>query len=320
MSIYSSNRSGTIDLSTIAIDEAYGDSISTILSETEANDMAFFEAVLYSDFNEIHGLREGVLTEAEAEAQNNKDTDSLGKKIVERLKKFWAKIKAFLKATMDKIISYASGDGVGLTNKIKAAIRSNPTWKGQVKFKMYDLGGGIYDIPEEILNYDFRNAGPSDTYKKTVNRYLAKNLGRDDATPSNYAMYALEASAKDEVIGIGNISDYYTYISDAKTWIDAVKREEKQAEGIVRDAANVVKKDLKMKDVMAVNHKVSALETVISTVCKAHVGAIRANIASVRVALGKALSSIKKEPAPKQEAAVLEACEEIDLAFNYPTV
>ena len=319
MSIYSSNRSGTMDLSCVA--EGYGDSISTILSETEANDMAFFEAVLCSDFNEIHGLREGVLTEAEAEENNNKDTESLGKKIIERLKKFWAKIKAFLKATMDKIISYTSGDGVALQNKIKAAIRSNPTWKGKVEFKLYDTEkGDIYTIPEEILNYDFRNAGPSETYKKTVNRYLAKNLGRDDATPGNYAMYALEASATNEVINIGNIADYYGYISVAKTAIDLIKRQEKQAEGIVRDAANVVKNDLKMKDVMAVNHKVSALETVISTVCKAHVGAIRANIASVRIALGKALSSIKKEPAPKQEAAVLEACDEIDLAFNYPTV
>ena len=56
MSIYSNNRSGSMELDQIAANESYTcNDFGRILYESQLNDMAFFEAVLACEFKEAKG-------------------------------------------------------------------------------------------------------------------------------------------------------------------------------------------------------------------------------------------------------------------------
>ena len=71
MSIYSVNRTGSMALAQVAANESYkSEDIGRVLYETQVNDMAFFEAVLACDFNELKSMREGTLLESEVASLN----------------------------------------------------------------------------------------------------------------------------------------------------------------------------------------------------------------------------------------------------------
>lgn len=316
MSIYSNNRSGVMAMSQVSMNEAYKNAdIGTILAETEANDMAFFEAILYSDFNEIQGLREGTLLEAEAKKINKESIKAFGNKIMERLKAFVAKIKAMLRSVVEKIASYCAGDG----KKIVSAINAHKAgWTGSIEdVETYDTVHKAFLMPPRLEDAVVEK-GQSMDNQSLISYYLHTRFDGDTTlTAKNYVKEAMAAAKSVKTYDASNIDELCNILTSAKGEIKNFKEHEKAVEKRVDAVAKEVRKqiDLNAVNIAALNSRVSAIETIISTITKAGVAAARANIGSARVALGKALSSMRKE-SHKHEFAIMEAVAELDLAFN----
>lgn len=317
MSIYSNNRSGVMEMAQVSMNEAYKNAdIGTILAETEANDMAFFEAILYSDFNEIQGLREGTLLEAEAKKLNKESIKAFGSKIMDRLQAFLAKIKAMFRAVVEKIASYCAGDG----KRIVAAINAHKAgWTGSVEnVATYDTVHKAFMLPPRLENA----LSEAIDNKDLISNYLASRgvNGADKLTTKNYTKAAMAAAKSVKTYNASNIGELCEILTSGKGEIKNFKSKEKEVEGRVNDVAKEVRKQMGMNvlDIAGLNSRVSAIETVISTITKAGVAAARANIGSARVALAKALTSMRKESKTTHEFAIMEAVAELEMAFNCP--
>lgn len=317
MSIYSNNRSGVMEMAQVSVNEAYKTAdIGTILAETEANDMAFFEAILYSDFNEIQGLREGTLLEAEAKKLNKESIKAFGSKIMDRLQAFLAKIKAMFRAVVEKIASYCAGDG----KRIVAAINAHKAgWTGSVEnVATYDTVHKAFMLPPRLENA----LSEAIDNKDLISNYLASRgvNGADKLTAKNYIKAAMAAAKSVKTYNASNIGELCEILTSGKGEIKNFKSKEKEVEGRVNDVAKEVRKQVGMNvlDIAGLNSRVSAIETVISTITKAGVAAARANIGSARVALAKALTSMRKESKTTHEFAIMEAVAELEMAFNCP--
>lgn len=317
MSIYSNNRSGVMEMAQVSMNEAYKNAdIGTILAETEANDMAFFEAILYSDFNEIQGLREGTLLEAEAKKLNKESIKAFGSKIMDRLQAFLAKIKAMFRAVVEKIASYCAGDG----KRIVAAINAHKAgWTGSVENVVtYDTVHKAFLLPPRLENA----LSEAIDNKDLISNYLASRgvNSADKLTAKNYTKAAMTAAKSVKTYNASNIGELCEILTSGKGEIKNFKSKEKEVEGRVNDVAKEVRKQMGMNvlDIAGLNSRVSAIETVISTITKAGVAAARANIGSARVALAKALTSMRKESKTTHEFAIMEAVAELEMAFNCP--
>ena len=317
MSIYSNNRSGVMEMAQVSMNEAYKTAdIGTILAETEANDMAFFEAILYSDFNEIQGLREGTLLEAEAKKLNKESIKAFGSKIMNRLQAFLAKIKAMFRAVVEKIASYCAGDG----KRIVAAINAHKAgWTGSVEnVATYDTVHKAFLLPPRLENA----LSEAIDNKDLISNYLASRgvNSADKLTAKNYTKAAMASAKSVKTYNASNIGELCEILTSGKGEIKNFKSKEKEVEGRVNDVAKEVRKQMGMNvlDIAGLNSRVSAIETVISTITKAGVAAARANIGSARVALAKALTSMRKESKTTHEFAIMEAVAELEMAFNCP--
>lgn len=314
MSIYSNNRSGVMEMAQVSVNEAYKNAdIGTILAETEANDMAFFEAILYSDFNELQGLREGTLLEAEAKKLNKESIKAFGEKIMDRLKAFVAKIKAMFDAVVEKIASYCAGDG----KKIVAAINAHKAgWTGSIEnVATYDVLHDVFMIPNDLEKAVIAD-GPANP--DLVSTYLKNDaFGTVKMSAKNYTKMAMDAAKSVNTYNASNIDSLCNILEKGKNQIKFFKGRK----AIVEFKVNAVAKNIRehlgkdVVDIVALNNRVRAVETVISIITKASIAAARANIGSARVALAKALSSMRKE-SHKHEFAIMEAVAELDLAFN----
>ena len=319
MSIYSNNRSGVMEMAQVSMNEAYKNAdIGTILAETEANDMAFFEAILYSDFNEIQGLREGTLLEAEAKKLNKESIKAFGDKIIVRLQGFLAKIKAMFRAVVEKIASYCTGDG----KRIVAAINAHKAgWTGSIEnVATYNVGHNAFIVLSTIDKY-VKDDGQSTDNKVLISQYLGNKVpGNDAITPKNYAKVALQAAKSVKTYDASNIGELCDILTSSKGEIKNFKIHEKKVEESVNAIAKEVRKQigLNVANIAGLNSRVSAIETIISTITKAGIAAARANIGSARVALAKALTSMRKESKTTHEFAIMEAVAELEMAFNCP--
>jgi hypothetical protein len=320
MSIYSGNRIGVASLADVRVNESYTDNdIGTILYESERNDMAFFEAILYSDLTEIRDLREGVITEAEAEEKNEKDKDSAFKKIIDRIKAFWAKIKGFFKSIIDKIAAFCDRDGVKLKYQILEALKYNPKWSGKIEFDGYRDGRCISealkmlkDIDESFINVK----SEEETGRDAVNDKLRKAFNDNDITVSNFAKKLIEKCKKSEKINVSNIEDYLDIIADGREEIANIKRGQKEAEAGINTFLRFATKNEKERDnISKLNKQASTLELLVSTVAKGLIAVVKAHIAAVRKALGKALASIRKSTIDEEKAEEAAAVAEMAIAF-----
>lgn len=321
MSIYSSNRTGIASLADVCVNESYTDGdISTILYETECNDMAFFEAILYSDLTEIRDLREGVITEAEAEEKNEKDTESATNKIVEKLKKFWAKIKGFFKSIVDKIVAFCDGDGVKLKHQIMNALKEKPNWKGSINFNEYDFVS-FYKKCKIAVDFNdlkkyINTESDAETGRKAVNKLLAESIGDSDATTSNFAKKCVEKAKTQKVINKSNINDYLDTIATGRILIKTIKLKQKELEASINDFLKEAKNGVKEhSSISKLNKQASTLETYISVASKGLIAVTKANISSVRVALGKALANINNYGNNEAEAEEAAAVAEMAIVF-----
>ena len=322
MSIYSGNRTGVASLADVRVNESYTDNdIGTILYESERNDMAFFEAILYSDLTEIRDLREGVITEADAEEKNEKDKDSAFKKIIDRIKAFWAKIKGFFKSIIDKIAAFCDRDGVKLKYQIIEALKYNPKWSGKIEFDGYSGGDEYSDAAMALMNsIDIEKIvnvkSEEETGRDAVNDKLRKVFNDNEITVSNFAKKLIEKCKKSEKINRSNIEEQLDVIADGREAIAKIKRTQKTAEaGINTFLRGITKGEKERDNINKLNKQASTLELLISTISKGCIAVLKAHIAAVRKALGKALSSIRKSTIDEENAEEAAAVAEMAIAF-----
>lgn len=144
MSIYSANRSGSM----VATQEASAlkgnytsADLGRILYESQVNDMAIFEAVLATDFDEIKSLREGTILESEIASLNEEAKEGLGKKLVAALDALWKKIKELLTIAKRKIAAYVIRSGKAYAEDYKKFVADEKfanKFPSGVKGKMMD--------------------------------------------------------------------------------------------------------------------------------------------------------------------------------------
>lgn len=321
MSIYSGNRTGIASLADTRVNESYSDNdIGTILYETECNDMAFFEAILYSDLTEIRDLREGVITEAEAEEKNEKDKESIFNKISEKIKKFWEKIKGFFKSIIDKITAFCDRDGIKLKHQILAAKNENPGWRGKIEFDDYDLSVFDFDdYSEEIrsmYNTRINLNSEEDTGRDGANKILAKKIGDDDVTVSNFAKKLINKAKTSATITMSSIDNYLDIVATGRTNIAHIKQLQKTLESEINNFLKTAKKDLKEHDdIRKLSKQASTLETLVSATAKGAIALNKAKIAATRKALGAVLSSLRKYKGEEAEAEEAAAVAEMAIVF-----
>ena len=319
MSIYSTNRSGSMLIGNDSFNERYsGIDAGTIMCDTEANTMAIFEAILYSDFHELEGRKSGVLTEADAKKFNMESIKGLGSKIVDSMKSCYEKIKSLIKSALEKILSFNS-EGKKLLASAKKAVSENGGWSGRVEYSQYNYHHNAvwYEMPESFKT-DFKaHIDNRDIDKKGVlSKYLTIN--GNAVSPSNYVKEALAAAKLDKpaYITVHNIvpsAMNFTNSKDlqqkASEYLKGLKKEFNHMAGIARAAC-----DNKAADVMAINAINSAFQTVATTKSRAFVACMKANNGALRLALSKALGEMHKKP--KNEFAMMEAYADMSLAFD----
>ena len=150
MPIYSNNRTGSMAVAQLAANESYtSEDFGRILYESQVNDMAFFEAVLTCDFNEIKGLREGTILKSEVAALNEATAKGIIDKLIQGVQSYWQKLKGAFKDAINKIGVWFTKIGKPMSEKLKAYDVKN--WKGSIE------GVAIYDAQDDAVTNIFVN-------------------------------------------------------------------------------------------------------------------------------------------------------------------
>lgn len=316
MPIYSNNRSGSMALAQVVANESYtSEDFGRILYESQLNDMAFFEAVLACDFNEINGLREGTILESEVAVLNEASLKELANKAIEGLKKFWAKLKGAFQDAINKIGSWIGNNGKALAKQVNSA--NVEAWSGKIEGVVtYNHEDPIVSntLKHKISNDLFKAVGDADiNVASIVGDYLGNKLGEGSVTPRDYTKKVFDKAKNVITVDKSNIRDIVEQINDGKFFIGAVKGYQKAAEDQINDSINELKNIAKAEGNAAkLNGIVHAYQTIVATLCKANIAVIRADMKSKSVAITRALSDIHKmnESADMEARCVADAFDE----------
>jgi len=332
MSIYSNNRTGVATTATLVANESYkSNDIGRILYESAVNDMAFFEAVIASDFNEIKGLREGTLLEAEVAALNEASAKEFFKGMAERVKKFWAKIKGAIKAAVNKLAAYVLKDGKAFVAEFEAAEKKYGKFAGKIEgVKLYNGGITIptYDTIDGTIKAFKGEEGTEKAY--VLGAALGECLGeKGDLTPADFKKKAVEKCMVPTDVTAAQIDDLKKRISSAPDTIKGLKENEKYIDkcmgaleaGLKAEEKNAFDKENGDKSALASTIKrismlVSVYETVVATSTAAVIGCTKATVAQSRKALSQAMSEMKKESAEAKHEAAAVAEDEVEVALD----
>ena len=312
MSIYSANRTGSFNVAQIPANESYKwNDIGRILCESQANDMAFFEAALACDFTEVKGLHEGAIAKRDVELATVENKKKFIEKMIERLKEFWAKLKGVIKSAINKIAELALNNKqfINHFDKVVSSKALNE-WKGSIS------GVVTYDITR-IHMPDFDIFTNTDNVSNTLAMTLGANAS--DVSPKNYTAKAMEVCKDIEVLTASGVNEYKDIISTANDRIKNIKHAEKRLE----DTINMIIKDLKKNETdenkletSAITTRVHNSEIICATTTKAFITMIKEDMKSRRVALRKVMDDIAKTDKEVHEAAVLDDMEEFEDTMN----
>lgn len=312
MSIYSNNRSGSMELDQIAANESYTcNDFGRILYESQLNDMAFFEAVLACDFKEAKGLQEGTILQSEVKAMNEASFKAIVDKVVDRLKAFWAKIQGAFKDAIDKISAYALGDGKAFVREFNKAVEKRiggiSNWDGSANVTLFDLSSNVFDYNAEVLGYMAQTWAKQPDVKTTevISMFL------NNKSVKEFPKYALETAKTDTTMNKTNVGVYTGIVESAKDAIAKLRDAEKKAKASINDAIKRVKAiDSTETDPDRLNKMVSVFETVAVVKTRTKIAAVKLNMKNSRKALSDALASMKANA--KNEAVYID---DIDLVF-----
>ena len=337
MGIYSANRSGMMEASTMIADGEYTSSdLGRIMYESEVNDMAIFEAIIASDLQEAKAIQEGTLLESEAVKFNRQNAEGLLGKIEDRLKRFWAKIKAAIKDVINKIAAYVLRDGKAFAKLFKEKYKGKKfesfdtkVFNTEYEAKKIPAMMSYFSIPV-LLKYADKNARSSEN--KSVKDIVAdvfkdcgKNLGLDSSvtTVSEVISNIKEDMYVDGKIGPSDVDKLLSLVENGKKSIAQMKaynnhidKDMKSAIDYVRSLSRAKSQDEDAYKLRNAMHACTAFEQLASATTKINIMCVKAQIKQARVNLSEILGNVVQESAVLIEAAALDAAAEVDDAMS----
>lgn len=301
MPIYSSNRTGSMIES--AVKGYTCNDFGRIMYESQLNDMAFFEAALNCDFNEIKGLREGTILEAEVKSLNEEAKQGWWAKRTEAIKKFMGKIATAIRDAIDRIALYVTTDGKKFIDKFKNDVNSRiggiKNWKGNVSdVVLYKTNDKMLDIESVSKKSEFEDKvnqpGAMEDFKDMTKDMLS---GCADAKEFNKKL--AETTRETITVNSDNINRLLDTVSTAKNEIKELKNLEKTVNkagnDFIKDVSEGFKKN-KDEDVKNyvnfANSYVTTFEKCTTIKVRAKIGLIRTNLKTSKGVLHRVLSEI----------------------------
>lgn len=335
MSIYSTNRSGSVAFSSIQANESYkSNDLGRILYESQINDMRIFEAVLASDFREIKGLQEGTLLRSEIQSLNEATAKSVLETLKKELVKFWAKIKGALTDAARKIAAYILRSGKAYAKDCEEFFKKHKDVTAEVTtdlptFFATDSKKGI-DIPSaNEMNDEIKKQHRSDeklSKADIISSALANTLtpamDKNDCNPSSYREEVRKRSIdKDKKFSTSDkalINTMLDCISNSSKSISRIKKFQSEAEQGLSALKKEMERSLKDDGDVAIQNITtlcSAYKTVLTTTASASVDAINLSVKTSRKALGKLMSAMRGGKEVSTESAII-AGDEFDNAME----
>lgn len=266
MGIYTSNRyfgDNTPDYAaSIPANEAYNAAFGCahIMADCQANDMALFEAAIYSDIQEVMSIQEGYQVVNENAFTNVIDN------IRKMFEKLVAKIKGIFKAFIAKLDAF-SKSGVDLVKKYDKQIMDCKNWK---KFKLKGIRKPKDDATDLKIDTAFGTTSQSkdiggDRYKLNANgtydpkiagltsAEAVKNCDASELKDKLTKMYCtsadefknlaeeLEKACWDEATDIDGEDDKVSYEFFSAAWIKGVLNNKKLIENAEKFSNNLNK-------------------------------------------------------------------------------
>lgn len=337
MSIYSANRRNSMSLANVSSNRNYSPvDIGRIMYESQRNDMAIFESILMSDFNEIKKLKEGTLLESEIASLNESSAKDLLDTLKRRLASFWAKIKSAFEMAIRKISAYILRDGKAFAKdfriqyanaKGKLTSSSNITVKYRNNFKIkIPTADEIESIIRRAKN---TSTGVKIHSATIVSAVLSSYVGEKVENPREYMKSISEKTFDDKNVEPSMIEPMLKTIENASTVIKELEASKKQTNNnisrvgkLLRDAerevesANASTNQNQTEVIQNITMLVSAYETVVSCTTRASIACIKAEVRNYRRALGEVLGTVKNESAIMIESAAIAAEDEVDNAIT----
>lgn len=321
MSIYSANRCGSMDTSTIAANESYGmNDFGRILYEAQCNDMAIFEAIVMTDLAEMKAMSEGTLLLSEAEKANDEAKVSLISKLRTVVEKWWAKIKGAIRNAIMKISTYITTNNKGFIKTFKAQLKDK-AHEVDIEATIFDVDGVKKGFPavKDIMTAVESNKNADGVNKnEIVNAELGKSIGGTVEDINDYRKKAAEHFGKKETKDINALISYLENASKAvkelRTLEDSTKTKVDELFGILKRAekdAKATDKDKAHDDVIKnMTATVGAYQTILTVMLKTGVDFVKANVRNSK----KALYTIAHKAAPVEVLNNSALFEDADMA------
>ena len=318
----------------IGINENYGsEDLGRIMLEDAKNDMAIFNAALMQDMHEIKARQEGTLLESEIQAISENAIKDFCKKIVEKLKAFWAKMKAWFKTAIANISAYIVRDGQAFVKmhlkdigRLKDDDECGDRWCSKDNNSFIDVPKVSVDDKEFTSDQSVTEMAAI-IYKRALKDY---NEGDNFYDVAKNAMYEeiKNATVKD----MGGTRQMMDVLRGGKKGIGVVKKTysdtEKEIKKLISDAEKTARADLRTaekdtnkedstnKQLQKLSNLSSAVTSSFAVICKTQVKLLKFDMAQCRKALataiGRSARASAKTEATLLESLLLEADEEIE--------
>lgn len=327
MSIYSANRTGSMNTASFVANESYGSSdLGRILYESHCNDMALFEAMVVTDLKSMAAVSEGTMLLSEAEEGDKKSFSQIIAFLKDKIAKWWEKLKGAFKSAIRKISAYILGDNKAFVKNFEEVynkkVGKGKSFTGEIKTMIYNVDALKGTIPTyETIRSEVEASKTGDAVDKQalVCKIMSDALGEKvegakDYRDRAFKKYGTEmgCSSKDLYLykniltnaseSIKSLRDLEKYINDKVSNILSVltkaEKEAKRVDGEKDHSANV-------RNLTAT---AAAFENVVGVMTSVGIGMVKANVKNSRVALRKVLSQMNGDEATvAHEAAVVDA-------------
>lgn len=348
--IISANRLSSINGKiNIGINENYGsEDLGRILMEDAKNDMAIFNASVMQDMREIQARQEGTMLESEIQALSEGAIRDFCKKIVEKLKAFWAKMKSWFKTAIANISAYVVRDGNAFVkmhlrdiSSLKIDDECGTRWALKTGKNISEIGNKIErkidELGKNLTVTDATNDSSSDISDKILQAAISNYSGNGsfyDAAKEYYFDEVTNAT----VSNMGGTTRMIENLKGGKKSIESIKKMQKSMDSsiknLIKTAENEANRNLKNYDnaetkdndaIDAENKRIKYLSNLstaatnsIATGCKTAIKLIKFDMAQCRKALATAIGRSSRAAAKAKYESVLlasmlrEADEEIE--------
>lgn len=339
MAIISANRYSKLNGTfVVAANESYGvGDIGRILIENDRNDMAIFNAALKSDMYELKCRTEGTLLESELQSLSENAIQDFFKSIIEKLKKFWAKMKGVFKKAYAMVTAYVVRNGkafVAANKKELANVPDSiqikgkvfvPSKKGAIEklaFDRADLEAVVYYDGLESSK-DFTDAALKVIHGKDYNPDHEGGLYkwmRDEWFTEKTDATLAECGGKSALMS--NLMNGTKEIKDLKKsekdMEKAIKKSIKIVEDAARQAAKKAEKDENTDkanewDKRASKYKngSTGVTNAMSMTMRAMMRLVKFRLSQYRIILAKAIGKNVTVESTLLESMILEAAEDV---------